>query len=100
MSVRSGDAAIIEGRDATIPMRAAWRLLPSVSAASLLVAIPAYNEERFIGSVVLQAIALGFDVLVIDDGSTDRTVPIARAAGAVVEVHDENRGKAAALNTA
>ncbi len=66
----------------------------------VLVAIPAYNEERFIGTVVLQVRRAGFSVLVIDDGSSDQTSEVAEAAGAVVERHPENRGKAEALNTA
>jgi glycosyltransferase involved in cell wall biosynthesis len=66
----------------------------------VLVAIPAYNEERFIGSVVLQARRAGLSVLVIDDGSSDQTAEVAEAAGAFVERHPENRGKAEALNTA
>jgi glycosyltransferase involved in cell wall biosynthesis len=65
-----------------------------------MVAIPAYNEERYIGSLVLRARQLGLTVLVVDDGSTDQTAEIAAAAGALVERHAVNRGKAAALNTA
>ncbi|MEI8259341.1 MAG: glycosyltransferase family 2 protein, partial [Deltaproteobacteria bacterium] len=39
------------------------------------------------------------DVLVIDDGSTDRTGDVARAAGAAVVTHAVNRGKGSALRT-
>jgi glycosyltransferase involved in cell wall biosynthesis len=66
----------------------------------VLVAIPAYNEERFIGSVVHGVRLEGFECLVIDDGSTDRTVEIAKAAGAAVERHQRNRGKSAAVSRA
>ena len=66
----------------------------------LLLVIPAYNEERTIGSLVLTARMLGLRTLVVDDGSTDRTPYVARMAGAEVESHDHNRGKAEALNTA
>src|SRR5579862_3158761 len=69
-------------------------------ARRVMVAIPAFNEERFIGSVVLRAVQAGFPVLVIDDGSADNTAAIAEAAGARVERHGANRGKAEALNTA
>jgi len=61
--------------------------------------IPAYNEERFIGSVVLKARRYADAVIVVDDGSTDATGEIARAAGATVVRHEHNRGKGAALNT-
>lgn len=61
--------------------------------------IPAYNEERFIGSVVLKARKYVDAVIVVDDGSTDATGEIAEAAGAIVLRHAHNRGKGAALNT-
>jgi glycosyltransferase involved in cell wall biosynthesis len=64
-----------------------------------VVVIPAYNEERFIGSVVLKAKALVDTVIVVDDGSCDSTVEIAEAAGALVVRHPVNRGKGVALNT-
>jgi glycosyltransferase involved in cell wall biosynthesis len=51
-----------------------------------LAIIPAYNEQGAIGAAVADVLehAPGFDVLVVDDGSTDDTAPIARAAGAHV----------------
>lgn len=66
----------------------------------MLVAIPALNEARFIGSVVHEVRALGYDCLVIDDGSSDRTAAIASAAGATVERLERNGGKAGAVNVA
>ncbi len=66
----------------------------------VIVIIPAYNEERFIGSVVLKARQHADAVIVVDDGSTDDTAAVAEAAGAVVVRHQQNRGKGAALNTA
>jgi glycosyltransferase involved in cell wall biosynthesis len=61
--------------------------------------IPAYNEERFIGSLVLAARAHVDHVVVVDDGSRDSTVEIAKMAGAIVVQHQTNQGKAAAVNT-
>lgn len=61
--------------------------------------IPVYNEERFIGSVVLKARRFVDVVLVVDDGSTDDTARVAEEAGATVIRHLHNTGKAAALNT-
>lgn len=66
----------------------------------IIAAIPAYNEARFIGSVVLQCRRFVDIVLVIDDGSRDQTAAIAQAAGATVLQHEENRGKGEGLNTA
>jgi cellulose synthase/poly-beta-1,6-N-acetylglucosamine synthase-like glycosyltransferase len=48
-------------------------------AKPLVVAvIPAYNEERFIASVVITALSYADAVIVVDDGSTDRTASLAR----------------------
>jgi glycosyltransferase involved in cell wall biosynthesis len=53
---------------------------------SLLIIVPAFNEEAAIGSVVreIREKVPGVPVLVIDDCSADSTVPLARAAGAEV----------------
>jgi glycosyltransferase involved in cell wall biosynthesis len=68
-------------------------------AQGIVVIIPAYNEERFIGSVVLKARQYADTVVVVDDGSADHTAEIAEAAGAIVERHEKNLGKGAAMNT-
>lgn len=65
----------------------------------VVVIIPAYNEERFIGSVVIKARRFTKTVIVVDDGSCDSTCQIAKDAGAIVISHQENLGKGAALNT-
>lgn len=62
------------------------------------VIIPAYNEERFIGTVVLTALEYASRVIVVDDGSTDRTSEVARAAGADVIRLEQQGGKGHALN--
>ena len=64
----------------------------------ILAIIPAYNESRFIGSVVLKLKTLPVEILVVDDGSTDDTADIARAAGADVLRLETNQGKGTALN--
>src|SRR5688572_17928360 len=64
----------------------------------ILPLIPAYDEDRFIGSVVLKARRFVDLVIVVDDGSTDETAALAEAAGAQVISQPRNRGKAAALN--
>ncbi|MGH9424110.1 MAG: glycosyltransferase family 2 protein [Thermoanaerobaculia bacterium] len=64
-----------------------------------LVVIPALNAERTIGVVVRDCKAINDDVLVIDDGSSDRTGEVASDAGAQVIRHSVNRGKGGALKT-
>ncbi|CVK33986.1 glycosyltransferase family 2 protein [Methanoculleus bourgensis] len=64
-----------------------------------LVAMPAYNEEAYIAKTVLGAARHADAVLVVDDGSTDDTVPIAEALGAMVIRHTTNKGYGGALQT-
>ncbi len=65
----------------------------------IVVVIPAYNEEKVVGEVVHAAIKEGFSVIVVDDGSTDRTGEIAREAGAKIYRHIINLGLGATLAT-
>ena len=61
--------------------------------------IPAFCEERFIADVVRRTRAQLPDVLVVDDGSPDRTAVLAQEAGAEVLVHSVNLGKGMAIQT-
>ena len=67
--------------------------------AKIAAVIPAYNEEKHIGDVVRRTRQQLDDVLVVDDGSQDRTTDNARAAGAEVIVHAINRGKGETIKT-
>lgn len=61
----------------------------------LTIAIPAYNAEKTIAHSLISAKEQTYphkDILVLDDGSTDRTVKIARAHGARVVSHSRNKG--------
>ncbi len=66
---------------------------------SVVAAIPAFNEEKTIGSVVLLARQHADVVVVVDDGSRDRTAMIAERAGASVIRHQRNQGYGAALRS-
>lgn len=61
--------------------------------------IAAYNEAGLIAPVVRSALKHIGPVLVVDDGSTDRTAAVAAAAGAEVVQHASRRGKGVAIRT-
>ena len=64
------------------------------------IVIPAYNEERMIGKVLKELKAEGWhNIIVVDDGSKDRTGLIAKRMGAIVVRHPRNMGLGAALRT-
>lgn len=65
----------------------------------LAAVIPAYNEATRIGAVVRGVKPYVDEVFVIVDGSTDGTERIAREAGAITVVHEENCGAGAATMT-
>ena len=65
----------------------------------IIIGMPAYNEERNVASVVLLAQQYADEVIVLDDGSTDRTSKVAKLAGATVIRHSENKGYGAAAQT-
>lgn len=64
---------------------------------NIVVGMPAYNEEKYIGSVVMLVKQYADEVIVVDDGSIDRTAKVATLAGATVIQHGENKGYGAAI---
>lgn len=69
--------------------------------ASVSVIIPAYNEADIIGDIVLriQRLYPDFEIIVVNDGSTDSTGEVAKDAGAIVYSHPYNIGNGAAVKT-
>jgi glycosyltransferase involved in cell wall biosynthesis len=63
--------------------------------------IPAYNEAQSIGDLISEIRNLypDYDVIVIDDGSTDQTAAVAQEAGARVFSHPYNIGNGAAVKS-
>lgn len=65
-----------------------------------LIIIPAFNEEKTIGNVIKELKNHGYkNIVVINDGSTDKTAKIAEKQGIKVVNHLLNRGLGAALKT-
>jgi glycosyltransferase involved in cell wall biosynthesis len=71
----------------------------TVSELRKLAIVPAYNEEGMVGRVVrdIRRHAPGFDVVVVDDGSLDRTAAVAEKEGAVVLRQPFNLGIGGAM---
>ena len=65
----------------------------------IIAAIPAFNEESYIGTVVLKTRQYLDEVIVVDDGSADQTAAVARLAGATVIQHKNNKGYGASIQT-
>lgn len=68
-------------------------------AKRILIAIPAYNEEENIADVIQKAKAFSPEILVYDDGSSDKTADVSEKNGALVIRNSRNRGYGRALNT-
>ena len=63
----------------------------------IIVALPAYNEGRYIEDMVTEAKKYADEVIVVDDGSTDDTAQLAELAGATVVSHSKNEGYGATI---
>jgi glycosyltransferase involved in cell wall biosynthesis len=70
-----------------------------ITSRNITLILPAYNEEVSVGSIVLLARRYADRVIVIDDGSSDRTAEVAANAGAEVVIHTTNKGKGMAFKT-
>lgn len=72
-----------------------------MTTARVLIVVPAHDEEESLPRTLaeVRAAAPGVDLLVVDDGSRDRTAEVARAAGVPVVRHPVNLGVGAALQT-
>ena len=69
--------------------------------ADTLIIIPAFNEEAGIAQVVrgIRTAHPELEILVINDGSADRTAEVAAAAGAIVLSHNFNMGYGVTIQT-
>ena len=68
-----------------------------VPRKGLCAVFPALNDEKVIGSLVLRAKQYADRVIVVDDGSSDRTAEVAKLAGAEVIRLEHTTGKAYAI---
>ena len=61
--------------------------------------IPAFNEEKNVGSMIIQLLKTVDTVIVCNDGSTDNTGIIAKNMGAIVVNHERNLGYGAGIKS-
>lgn len=71
----------------------------AIDRINVAAVIPAYLEEKHVGDVVRRTLKQLANVVVVDDGSNDRTAEEARNAGADVIVHERNRGKGESIKS-
>ncbi len=67
--------------------------------SGIIAGLPAYNEESYIGTVILKTKKYVDDVIIVDDGSSDQTAEVARLAGATVIRHEKNTGYGASIQS-
>jgi glycosyltransferase involved in cell wall biosynthesis len=65
----------------------------------IIIGIPAFNEEKNIGAIIVKLKKKYDDILICDDGSSDMTNSIASSLGALVVRHNKNLGYGAAIKT-
>lgn len=78
-------------------------LVSEIDGMSLSVVIPAYNEEGAVRETIeevraaMEPLGIPYEIIVVDDGSEDRTLEIARETGVVVDSNQVNTGYGASL---
>ena len=66
---------------------------------SIIICIPALNEEKTIAKIIVDAKKYSDKIIVIDDGSSDYTPQIVKELGIELIQHENNKGKGAALKS-
>lgn len=73
--------------------------------SKIVILIPAYNEEKYIKSVINNCLKYDLDIIIVNDGSDDNTLKIVRSipkpenANIIIISHPVNKGKGQALKT-
>ena len=72
---------------------------------NISIIVPTFNEEESIAEVIgtietaMRAYEIEHEIIVVDDGSTDKTLEIVRSKGVKIVRHDQNKGYGAALKS-
>ncbi|WP_148686654.1 glycosyltransferase family 2 protein [Candidatus Nitrosocosmicus hydrocola] len=71
---------------------------PLNESTNVVICIPAFNEEKNIEEIIMRSKSFATEVIVYDDGSTDKTAEISNKCGAYVISSPRNKGYGKALN--
>lgn len=89
--------------DRMVDTTEAAALVSEVEGMSLSVVIPAYNEEGAVRETIeevrkaMEPLGIPYEIIVVDDGSEDDTLEIARQTGVIVDSNQVNTGYGASL---
>lgn len=75
---------------------------PQRDASLISVVIPSYNYGEYLGEAIESVLAQTYqpiEIVVVDDGSTDRTAEVAKSFPSVIYVYQANQGNSVARNT-
>src|SRR5262249_31339743 len=108
LAVRNGEQIMTlspKGDAMNVPVAREQLRQPQLTGPTVSILIPAFNAERWIGDTLRSALSQTWpskEIIVVDDGSTDRTVEIARKfePEGVRVFTQKNQGAAAARNKA
>jgi glycosyltransferase involved in cell wall biosynthesis len=73
--------------------------MPLLKPSDVAILIPAFNEEKTIRSIVEKSLVHSKKIIVVDDGSSDNTVPQLEGLPITLIQHKENKGKGVSLLT-
>ena len=73
------------------------RVSDVVAGLNIVAIIPAYNEEKTLGKIITKTQLHVTTVIVVNDGSTDKTAEVAEKQGATILIHKKRLGYGAAL---
>ncbi|HPA25822.1 MAG TPA: glycosyltransferase family 2 protein [bacterium] len=66
---------------------------------NIFIVIPAFNEEKNIAQTINDLLPLGYNLIVVNDGSNDKTLEVVKNFPVTILNHEINRGQGASLAT-